>query len=144
MRWIHRWPVNSPAQRANNAENVSISWRHHVDIRGFNITRIIIHNLYFTCEKIKQTVFKRVGRWSAVFVTEGFAFPQRCHKHMIFRACVEKKRVIVGTDKLLYPEEEERNYSCVLWTPLFSPGVGVTKAPFANFSVTGNFDLAKV
>ena len=25
---IHRWPVNSP-QRASNAENVSIWWRHH-------------------------------------------------------------------------------------------------------------------
>ena len=24
------------------------------------------------------------------------------------------------------------------------PGVGVTKAPFVNFSVTGNFDLANV
>ena len=24
------------------------------------------------------------------------------------------------------------------------PGMGVTKAPFANFSITGNFDLAKV
>ena len=24
------------------------------------------------------------------------------------------------------------------------PGMGVTKAPFANFSVTGNFDLAKI
>ena len=27
---IHRWPVNSPAQRASNAENVSIWWRHYV------------------------------------------------------------------------------------------------------------------
>ena len=26
---IHRWPVNSPAQMASNAENVSIWWRHH-------------------------------------------------------------------------------------------------------------------
>ena len=30
VRGIHRWPVNSPAQRASNAENVSIWWRHHV------------------------------------------------------------------------------------------------------------------
>ena len=29
------------------------------------------------------------------------------------------------------------------WTML-EPGLGVTKAPFVNFSVTGNFDLAKV
>ena len=27
VRGIHRWPVNS--QRASNAENVSIWWRHH-------------------------------------------------------------------------------------------------------------------
>ena len=27
---IHRGPVNSPPQRASNAENVSIWWRHHV------------------------------------------------------------------------------------------------------------------
>ena len=27
---IHRGPVNSPAQMASNAENVSIWWRHHV------------------------------------------------------------------------------------------------------------------
>ena len=27
MRGIHRWPVNS--QKASNAENVSIWWRHH-------------------------------------------------------------------------------------------------------------------
>ena len=26
---IHRWPVNIPAQRASNAENVFIWWRHH-------------------------------------------------------------------------------------------------------------------
>ena len=29
VRGIHRWPVNSPAQMASNAENVSIWWRHH-------------------------------------------------------------------------------------------------------------------
>ena len=29
VRGIHRWPVNSPAQKASNAENVSIWWRHH-------------------------------------------------------------------------------------------------------------------
>ena len=29
VRGIHRWPVNSPHKRASNAENVSISWRHH-------------------------------------------------------------------------------------------------------------------
>ena len=29
VRRIHRWPVNSP-QRASNAENVSIWWRHHI------------------------------------------------------------------------------------------------------------------
>ena len=33
VRGIHRWPVNSPAQGASNAENVSIWWRHHVTIR---------------------------------------------------------------------------------------------------------------
>ena len=27
---------------------------------------------------------------------------------------------------------------------MLEPGLGVTKAPFVNFSVTGNFDLAKV
>ena len=27
---IHRWPVNFPAQKASNAENVSVWWRHHV------------------------------------------------------------------------------------------------------------------
>ena len=33
VKGIHRWPVNSPAQSASNAENVSIWWRHHeVDI----------------------------------------------------------------------------------------------------------------
>ena len=30
------------------------------------------------------------------------------------------------------------------WVARLSSGVGVTKAPFVNFSVTGNFDLAKV
>ena len=30
VRGIHRWPVNSSAQMASNAENVSIWWRHHV------------------------------------------------------------------------------------------------------------------
>ena len=30
VRGIHRWPVNSPPQRANNAEIFSIWWRHHV------------------------------------------------------------------------------------------------------------------
>ena len=29
VRGIHRWPVKYPAQRASNAENVSIWWRHH-------------------------------------------------------------------------------------------------------------------
>ena len=29
VKGIHPWPVNSPAQRAINAENVSIWWRHH-------------------------------------------------------------------------------------------------------------------
>ena len=29
VRGIHRWPVNSPAQRASNAENISIWWRHN-------------------------------------------------------------------------------------------------------------------
>ena len=29
VRGIHRSPVDSPSQRANNAENVSIWWRHH-------------------------------------------------------------------------------------------------------------------
>ena len=36
MRGIHRWPC--PAQRASNAENVFIWWRHHVS-NGFLITR---------------------------------------------------------------------------------------------------------
>ena len=29
-RRIHWWPVDSPHQRASNAQNVSIWWRHHV------------------------------------------------------------------------------------------------------------------
>ena len=29
VRGIHRWPVNSPTQKASNEENVSIWWRHH-------------------------------------------------------------------------------------------------------------------
>ena len=29
VRGVHRWPANSPAQMASNAENVSIWWRHH-------------------------------------------------------------------------------------------------------------------
>ena len=29
VRGMHRWPVNSPAQMASNAENVSFWWRHH-------------------------------------------------------------------------------------------------------------------
>ena len=38
VRGIHRWPANSPvtcefpAQRASNAENISIWWRHHVNM----------------------------------------------------------------------------------------------------------------
>ena len=32
VQGIRRWPVNSPAQRASNAENVSIWWRHHGNI----------------------------------------------------------------------------------------------------------------
>ena len=33
LRGINRWLVNSTAQRASNAENVSTSWRNHVNIR---------------------------------------------------------------------------------------------------------------
>ena len=29
MQGIHRWPGEFPAQRASNAENVSIWWRDH-------------------------------------------------------------------------------------------------------------------
>ena len=29
VRWIHRWPVNSPHERASGAKYVSIWWRHH-------------------------------------------------------------------------------------------------------------------
>ena len=29
VKGIHRWPMNSPSQRASNTENISISWRHH-------------------------------------------------------------------------------------------------------------------
>ena len=32
VRVIHWWPVNSPAQGASNAENVSIWWRHHMQV----------------------------------------------------------------------------------------------------------------
>ena len=34
VRGIHRWPVNSPHERASNAENVSIWWRHHAMCHG--------------------------------------------------------------------------------------------------------------
>ena len=34
VRAIHRWPVN-PAQRASNAENVSIWWCHHNNCLSF-------------------------------------------------------------------------------------------------------------
>ena len=30
VRGIHWWPVNSPAKRASNTQNVSIWWRHHM------------------------------------------------------------------------------------------------------------------
>ena len=30
VRGIHRWPFEFPPQRASNAENVSIWWRHHM------------------------------------------------------------------------------------------------------------------
>ena len=33
VRWIHRWPVNSPHTGPNNAEYVSIWWRHHEWLR---------------------------------------------------------------------------------------------------------------
>ena len=29
---IHQWVGEFPAQRASNAENVSIWWRHHIDM----------------------------------------------------------------------------------------------------------------
>ena len=31
VRGIHRWPVNSPAQSASNAENASIWWHHYAN-----------------------------------------------------------------------------------------------------------------
>ena len=34
-RGIHRWQVKFPAQRASNAENASIWWRHHAKTRLF-------------------------------------------------------------------------------------------------------------
>ena len=36
MQGIHRWPV-FPAQKASNAENVSIWWRHHVNVSSLTI-----------------------------------------------------------------------------------------------------------
>ena len=41
VREIHRWPVNSP-QRAGNAENVSIWWRHHVNLATYPVTVISV------------------------------------------------------------------------------------------------------
>ena len=32
VRGSHRWPMNSPSQRTNNAENVSMWWRHHITL----------------------------------------------------------------------------------------------------------------
>ena len=49
VRWIHRAPVNSPAQMASNAENVSISWRHH-GVTPLNID---------ICKRIMQSLLHR-------------------------------------------------------------------------------------
>ena len=35
---IHRWPVNSPPQSPSNAENVSISWCHHVSSKCCSVS----------------------------------------------------------------------------------------------------------
>ena len=54
VRGVHRWPVNSPAQRASNAENVSIWWRHHVLLRAhrYTILDFIINSLCLRGEEM--------------------------------------------------------------------------------------------
>ena len=76
VRGIHQWPVNSPhkgpitrngefpAQRANNAENASIWWRHHVMMPTLSLVFIII-----TCIAVRDD---RVG----IMTTLSFHFQQ--------------------------------------------------------------------
>ena len=58
--------------------------------------------------------------------------------------------IFVVTKSLIIREYYEININEILMQGtnptriITSPGVGVTKAPFVNFSLTGNFDLAKV
>ena len=37
---IHRWPVNSSQKMVNNAENVSICWRHHEALLYWTFPRV--------------------------------------------------------------------------------------------------------
>ena len=47
VRGIHRWSGEFPAQRASNAENVSIRWRHHAIL--YRITKEIYNVRYVRC-----------------------------------------------------------------------------------------------
>ena len=63
VRGIHRWPVNSPARRASNTENVSIWWRHHAtEASGF------IKDLY-TCYTINIETRGLLPSLSPFYVT---------------------------------------------------------------------------
>ena len=53
VRGIHRGPVNSPAQMVNNAENVSIWWRHHVNGRHFEMHFRVIKLLNLKCNFVE-------------------------------------------------------------------------------------------
>ena len=45
VRGIHRGPMNSPHKMASNAENASIGWRYHDDIRSQDAGRNVVKNV---------------------------------------------------------------------------------------------------
>ena len=50
VRGIHRWPVNSPHKGGNNAENVSIWWRHHA-----GVTFVTYSSMYWNESVVRVT-----------------------------------------------------------------------------------------
>ena len=60
VKGILRWPVDSPAQRASNAENSSIWWRHHDNRKSITMTNfssMATNADNFRCSQWRQIIY---------------------------------------------------------------------------------------
>ena len=153
MRGIHRWPVNSP-QKASNAENASIWWRHHdMDLAVWQRPLNSITHLLNT-RKVHTLRPRQNGRhfpddiFKRIFLNENVRIPISISLEFVPKGQINNSPALVQIMVWRRPGDKPL-YCLVYWRIYASPGLNalidfIIRRIYSVLVITDFFLICKI